>query len=397
MLLCLNARPDPCHAVSIAALLGVLLCAPALAAEKVAGSATFSMTHPLTIPVGESGAEHTLWHTLDRASRIESSGELCANCATERTTTCDIVRGRGSCFGYQTALSSEGDRLITKYSGGIEPQSGDDPKATDLSLRGTWVVISGSGKFLNVRGGGTYRGRFISEHEYTLEWSGQIEQHPHDNASLSQNGYAPVDSALMQTSAALYSTVATITGDPLGDTLPDVHQAPHAQIEAMACPSMPDGCTVRAIYIRHLGIYLDDTLDLEGDPFARSILLHELVHHAQAVMARYTDLSTCEVRMASEAEAYEIQSSYLRKVKSPKQLPPGIAQVLRCPTEVKTRSPYNASYQGEHRYTKATMAISETNSKAARARVVRSDAFSAASICTACPGSARPLETEPAR
>ena len=318
------------HKLAIVTVFGAVLCAPAGAAEKVAGSATFSMTHPLRIPVGGLDAEHMLWHTLDQASRVESSGELCANCATERTTTCDIVRGRGSCFGYQTALSSEGDRLITKYSGGIEPEGA---KATDFSLRGSWVVISGSGKFLNVRGGGTYRGRFTSEHEYTLEWSGEIEQRAQASAPLSQNGDAPLDAALLQTSATLFSTVAAITGDPLSDVLPEVHQVPHPQIEAMACPKMPDGCPIRAIYIRHLGIYLDDTLDLEGDPFARSILLHELVHHAQAVMARYPDLRTCEAHKASEEEAYEIQSSYLHKVGSPKQLPRGIAQRMRCPVQ----------------------------------------------------------------
>jgi asparagine synthetase A len=116
----------------------------------------------------------------------------------------------------------------------------------------------------------------------------------------------------------------------------------------MACPKMPDGCTVRAIYILHLGIYLDDTLDMARDPFARSILLHELVHHAQAVMARFPDLSTCEARKASEEEAYEVQSSYLHKVGSPKQLPRGTTQMLRCPTEVKTEAPANASYKGAH-------------------------------------------------
>ena len=261
------------HDLAIVAVFGALLCGPANAAEKVAGCATFSMTHPVTIPVGGLSAEHVLWHTLDHGSQIEFSSERFANCSAERTTTCDMVRGRGACFGYQTALSSEGDRLITKYSGGIEPEAGDDGKATDLSLRGTWVVISGSGKFLNVRGGGTYRGRFTSDHEYTLEWSGEIEQRPQASAPLSQKDDAPRDAALWRTSATLFSTIASVTGDPLGDLLPDVHQVPHSQIEAMACPRMTGGCRVSAIYIRHLGIYLDDNLDLESDPFARSILL----------------------------------------------------------------------------------------------------------------------------
>ena len=137
---------------------------------------------------------------------------------------------------------------------------------------------------------------------------------------------------LMQVVASLFSIVATMTDSPIGDVLPEVHRVPHAQIEAMACPGM-NGCRIRAIYVPHLGVYLDDNLDVEKDPFARSILLHELVHHAQAVMAKFEDLSLCETWKASEIEAYDIQNNYLRRVGSATQLPRGIAHMLRCPAE----------------------------------------------------------------
>ena len=140
-----------------------------------------------------------------------------------------------------------------------------------------------------------------------------------------------MNDALMQVIATLFSAIAAISGEPIGDVLPDVHLVPHTQIEAMACPGMTS-CRIRAIYIPHLGIYMDDNLDLEKDPFARSILLHELVHHAQAVMAKYEDLSICEAWKASEIEAYEIQSTYLHRVGSATQLPRGITQMLHCPT-----------------------------------------------------------------
>jgi hypothetical protein len=133
---------------------------------------------------------------------------------------------------------------------------------------------------------------------------------------------------LMQLVASLFSIVANLTGQPLvSDALPEVHRVPHAQIEAMACQQT---CRVRAIYIPHLGIYIDDNLDIENNPFDRSILLHELVHHAQAVMGKYEDLSLCESWKSSEAEAYRIQDAYLARVGSGKRIPPGIAQLLNC-------------------------------------------------------------------
>ena len=134
--------------------------------------------------------------------------------------------------------------------------------------------------------------------------------------------------ALMQVVASLFSIVTSFTGLPLNtDTLPDVERVPHSQIEAMACQQ---ACRIQAIYIPHLGIFLDEDLDVVNDEYARSILLHELVHHAQALMAKYEDLSLCESWKSSEVEAYEIQGKYLRRVGSARHLFPGIAQALRC-------------------------------------------------------------------
>ena len=135
--------------------------------------------------------------------------------------------------------------------------------------------------------------------------------------------------ALMQLVSNLFSLVAAMTGQPLvSDALPEVHRVPHAQIEAMACQQ---ACRVRAIYVPHLGIYLDDTLDLEQNPFDRSILLHELVHHAQAVMGKYEDLSLCQSWRSSEVEAYRIQDAYLAQIGSAQRISHAIAQSLRCP------------------------------------------------------------------
>ncbi len=135
--------------------------------------------------------------------------------------------------------------------------------------------------------------------------------------------------ALMQLVASLFSIVAAMTGQPLvSDALPEVHRVPHAQIEAMACQGP---CRVRAIYVPHLGIFLDDNLDVERNVFDRSILLHELVHHAQAVMGKFEDLSLCQSWKSSELEAYRIQDAYLAHIGSAQRIPRAVAQSLSCP------------------------------------------------------------------
>lgn len=135
--------------------------------------------------------------------------------------------------------------------------------------------------------------------------------------------------ALMQLVARLFSIVTSLIGQPfLPDMLLEVHQVPQARIEAMACQQ---ACRVRAIYIPHLGVYLDDKLDIEHNEFDRSILLHELVHHAQALTGQYDDLTLCQSWKLSEVEAYRIQDAYLVRVGSAQRILPGIAQLLRCP------------------------------------------------------------------
>jgi len=112
--------------------------------------------------------------------------------------------------------------------------------------------------------------------------------------------------------------------------LPDVHRVSHAQLEAMACHS---SCRVRAFYVPHLGVFLDDDLDVENDEFAKSVLLHELVHHVQASLGKYDNDIPCRARQRSEMEAYSIQNDYLMAVGSATQIVLSALRGLNCPRE----------------------------------------------------------------
>jgi hypothetical protein len=70
-------------------------------------------------------------------------------------------------------------------------------------------------------------------------------------------------------------------------------------------------CPARAVYLPDRGVLLDASLDPENDAYARSILLHELVHHVQESAARFARLPECCRWAAREREAYAIQTRYL--------------------------------------------------------------------------------------
>ena len=114
--------------------------------------------------------------------------------------------------------------------------------------------------------------------------------------------------------ADLFTTIQLLSGYPAVDTQPEIHLLPQAVIAEKVCHKP---CGVRAYYRPEWGVLLDETLDVESDPYARSILLHELVHHVQAFRGRFDAMpSACARWNAAEAEAYRLQNEYLAYVNS---------------------------------------------------------------------------------
>jgi hypothetical protein len=117
------------------------------------------------------------------------------------------------------------------------------------------------------------------------------------------------DQALAQLLVELFTAIKMLSGYPVPSTFPEVHQVPRAQLEARLCQA---GCPVKAFYLKGEGVYIDEALDIEHNLPARSILLHELVHHIQGVTGRFGSLPDCHAWYAREYEAYQIQNRYLR-------------------------------------------------------------------------------------
>lgn len=117
------------------------------------------------------------------------------------------------------------------------------------------------------------------------------------------------EQALAQLLAELFTTIRLLSGYPVPHAYPQIHQLPRTQLEARLCRT---GCRVKAFYLKEEGVYIDAELDMEHDLLARSILLHELVHHVQGESGRFGSLPDCYAWYAREREAYQIQNQYLR-------------------------------------------------------------------------------------
>lgn len=119
----------------------------------------------------------------------------------------------------------------------------------------------------------------------------------------------PATSSLI---AELFAAIHLLAGYAPPTVAPEVHRVAQAEIEERFCHAP---CAIRAIYDPTLGVYLDEKLDVVNNTFDRSILLHELVHHVQAVSGRFDmGSSNCVRRNAGEREAYALQNRYLMEM-----------------------------------------------------------------------------------
>ena len=119
-------------------------------------------------------------------------------------------------------------------------------------------------------------------------------------------------SALVSLMVELFTAIRLISAYPAPAVLPEVHALPQIEIQRRLCDSRP--CRIKAFYHPDWGVIVDEMLDIHNDPFDRSILLHELVHHLQKTTGKFEIASFCSRRIAEELEAYEIQNRYLSEI-----------------------------------------------------------------------------------
>jgi len=110
----------------------------------------------------------------------------------------------------------------------------------------------------------------------------------------------------------LLASIHDLSGYPSPKFLPEIHQVPLAEIQQRFCKGP---CRVQAYYQPGEGVYIDQAFDLASSEYARSILLHELVHHVQRVSGKFQAIpSECDRWYAAEREAYDIQNQYLEEM-----------------------------------------------------------------------------------
>jgi len=109
---------------------------------------------------------------------------------------------------------------------------------------------------------------------------------------------------------------------------PVVVKKPQDEVAKLAC-GRP--CDAQAFYRASEGIVLSHSLDPERNVFARSILLHELVHFVQDHNGELRNAIACDRYHRREREAYAVQKRFLEMVGSLKRV--GYASSETCDSD----------------------------------------------------------------
>jgi hypothetical protein len=142
----------------------------------------------------------------------------------------------------------------------------------------------------------------------------------------------PFPMAMEDLLPALMDAIDRLSRYPVPEGFPPVHRVAHEKIEELACGG---ACAALAVYRPGEGIYLDESLMPETDVFARSVLLHELVHYVQDVADNQGEVESCDRWVRREQQAYSIQMRFLSLAGSETVVAAYMGLTnLGCPSEV---------------------------------------------------------------
>ena len=111
--------------------------------------------------------------------------------------------------------------------------------------------------------------------------------------------------------AVLLLWIHATAGYRVPDTPPHVEFVQPRLIADIMCDGQPK-CPVLAMYLHGDTIFLDDRLEVYGNDYHTSVLLHELVHYVQQQSGRFKE-GDCDSWVKEEQEAFRIQGTWLRE------------------------------------------------------------------------------------
>jgi len=145
---------------------------PAVAPSRVAGTFTVKYAEQHSLPVPDAGGHALMLGRVAGVNRSTGQSPYMDQAKVISLEFGDLVQGNGTHQGYIT-FSQGVDSVISKWNGKVTTTLSPDKKPM-TSFAGTWTKVKATGRYQDIAGKGTYKGRFISQTEYTVDWEGEI-------------------------------------------------------------------------------------------------------------------------------------------------------------------------------------------------------------------------------
>ena len=140
-------------------------------AEAISGAITLKVTKQEVLPVTAQSGDMLMLvetHGTNKSSNWMDDAEV-VNKEIDF-----LLQGNGPQHGYITFAKGD-DTVDVKWSGIVSTAMANGQP--QISFHGTWEQLKGTGKYQGIQGKGSYKGHFISQTEYVVDWVGHSSVH----------------------------------------------------------------------------------------------------------------------------------------------------------------------------------------------------------------------------
>lgn len=166
-------RSKKLHACFVCLMLVFIVGAANLCAQeatKISGKMTATYTKMDSTVVGDVPGHTMILGTSEGTNTNTGENAFMDGAQITNLSFSDLVQGNGTNQGY-VIFTKDGDVTYAKWQGKVTTTKTDEGEP-DTSLEGTFDYTKGTGQFENIKGKGSYTGKFTSKTEYTVEWQG---------------------------------------------------------------------------------------------------------------------------------------------------------------------------------------------------------------------------------
>ncbi len=161
-------------AASICVAVILAFCVTPLMAQKmtaISGKMTLAATLQETVEIGDTEGHVVSFSVYEGTNSNTGTNEFMDDAHVVNTVHNDITKGNGFHQSY-VEISNKDDVTFAKCEGTTTTILSEDGTPV-TTFEGTFTYIGGAGKFENIHGSGTYKGKYIAKNIYIVMWDGE--------------------------------------------------------------------------------------------------------------------------------------------------------------------------------------------------------------------------------